>query len=387
MLKRIALIAIALSLASSGIAQAKQYVLKHPKREHCKAHYVRKVEHVKKREHGRLVKVKETVCVYAAPKPSVKVAPTPPLAALPPARALHLKAHLDPSFTRDPSDPFKVTYAYSASATVETAALATAAITESTPLPEGVLSLYNDGLLACSINVGGSATGGECPVAYSKLGEHTVTTIYSSGATSATETSVENIETLKGNITLNVAYVPLAHSTREEGESGCSWEEWAHGGSGGSTIGCKRWVLGYIEVHGTLNDEAGASLGVPWLTINAPSCSWTANSYGCGNGGSNTEFTVWATTTKAEWCEESVCEEHGERIAEVGLLSGIEKLPTTTQGGRCNNTGCIWDEVQQGHLSIASLEGSDYSAMSGYNAAGYSVAEAKAPISFIPEIR
>jgi len=55
---------------------AKQYVLKHPTREHCKAHYTRKVETVKVREHHKTVKVKETFCVYVAPKPT----PTPTLA-------------------------------------------------------------------------------------------------------------------------------------------------------------------------------------------------------------------------------------------------------------------------------------------------------------------
>ena len=54
-----------------------QYVLKHPKREHCKARYVKKTRKVK--IHGR--KVKRTVCRYVAPKsphglPPV-IAPTP----------------------------------------------------------------------------------------------------------------------------------------------------------------------------------------------------------------------------------------------------------------------------------------------------------------------
>jgi len=34
----------------------------------ARAHYTRKVESVKKSEHGRTVKVKETLCVYVAPK-------------------------------------------------------------------------------------------------------------------------------------------------------------------------------------------------------------------------------------------------------------------------------------------------------------------------------
>jgi hypothetical protein len=211
--KRIVPITIAVSLAFAGSAQAKQYVLKHPKREHCKAHYVRKVEHVKKREHGQLVKVKETVCVYVTPKTSAK-AKTPSPATAAPVRAVHLKAHLDPSFTRNPSNPFAVTYSYSASATSEL--LAAPLTTEPVSLPEGVLQLFSDGKLACSINVGGSTGGGECPVTYSTLGEHTVVTTYTSGSTSATETSTETIAPFATATTLAVG--APEHCAEESGQ-------------------------------------------------------------------------------------------------------------------------------------------------------------------------
>jgi hypothetical protein len=51
------------ALGGTAIA-AKQYVLKHPKHEHCKTHYVKKTKTIKKHGH----KVKEIVCVYVAPK-------------------------------------------------------------------------------------------------------------------------------------------------------------------------------------------------------------------------------------------------------------------------------------------------------------------------------
>jgi hypothetical protein len=54
-----ALAALVLPAAASA-STGKQYVLLHPGREHCRAHYVKKVERVK----GR----KEIVCVYVAPK-------------------------------------------------------------------------------------------------------------------------------------------------------------------------------------------------------------------------------------------------------------------------------------------------------------------------------
>jgi hypothetical protein len=193
-------LAVLATLLVPAVAQAttKQYVLPHPKREHCRAHYVKKVERVKVREHGRTVKVRETVCVYVAPKKTpVKAttpaattpAPTTPAPASP-APIVTLHSHLDPSFVQDPSNPLAVTYSYSASAT-ETI--------NGTPspnpnLPTGILNLYSDGLLKCSINVGGSTTGGECPVTYSATGKHTVITTYTSGTLSATETYVEQIE-------------------------------------------------------------------------------------------------------------------------------------------------------------------------------------------------
>jgi hypothetical protein len=52
-MKRSALsLAVLVSLMAPTGAQAKpakQYVLKHPKHEHCRAHYVRKIEKVKRR--------------------------------------------------------------------------------------------------------------------------------------------------------------------------------------------------------------------------------------------------------------------------------------------------------------------------------------------------
>jgi hypothetical protein len=78
-MKRSLMLAVG-SLAVPALAQAatKQYVLPHPKHEHCRAHYVKKVETAKEREHGRTVKVHETVCVHVTPKaPSPAPAPEP----------------------------------------------------------------------------------------------------------------------------------------------------------------------------------------------------------------------------------------------------------------------------------------------------------------------
>jgi phosphatidylinositol-3-phosphatase len=62
-----------------GVAAAKparQYLLKHPKHERCAARYVKKAKVVKKRVHGRTVKVRETFCVFMAWKISAVQEPS-----------------------------------------------------------------------------------------------------------------------------------------------------------------------------------------------------------------------------------------------------------------------------------------------------------------------
>jgi hypothetical protein len=200
--QRFAQMALALTVfiafACPSVARAtavERYVLK--PHHHCKAHYVKKVARVKVKKHGRIRLVSETFCVRLASKmvlPKV-VAPITPLGPVvtPPAPASGrvetvLHAHIDPSFVQSPTDPYKVTYQYSASASEGSSGTPVAS------LPEGVLNLFSDGLLACSINVGGQVMGGECTVTYAKLGEHGVIVTYTSGTSNGTETYVEHIE-------------------------------------------------------------------------------------------------------------------------------------------------------------------------------------------------
>jgi hypothetical protein len=72
------------ALALGGIAFGKQYVLKHPKHERCRAHYVKRTKTINKHEHGRAVKVRETVCVYVAPKKTPSTTTPIPEPASPP---------------------------------------------------------------------------------------------------------------------------------------------------------------------------------------------------------------------------------------------------------------------------------------------------------------
>jgi hypothetical protein len=176
----IALAVLALGLVASPALAAKaphRYSPKHGAK--CRKTY-------KRVKHG-----KKVYCVKQKAKAKKKAAPpsTEPL-----IEKTKLHSHLDPTFTRDPLNPFKVTYAFSASASQETFSAQDVRLgDEPAPLPSGVLSLFSDGKLECAVNVGAGVEGSECPVSYAALGAHTVTTIYTSGEQSATETEVEMI--------------------------------------------------------------------------------------------------------------------------------------------------------------------------------------------------
>lgn len=156
--------------------------------------------------------VKHFDCTGTTP-PGATAAAAP--AAPAPAPVHKLRAKLDPSFTQDPSNPLAVTYSYDAGAFDEQGAQ---------PLPEGVLTLYSDGTLECSINVGNSVQGGTCPVTYEATGAHTVVVTYESGATTVTETSVEQIEPFTTTTTVEATYNPLpAPSIEGNDGNGHTW--------------------------------------------------------------------------------------------------------------------------------------------------------------------
>jgi hypothetical protein len=179
---------------------------------HCRKGYRRVVLH---RQHRRSV-----VCIKRHGKPKTAQQ----------AARVKLHAHLDPTYTRDPLNPFKVTYDFSASATQESAPTQQTAraqisdVETPAPLPFGVLALYSDGKLECAINVGGGITGSACPVTYSALGAHSVTTIYTSGEQSATATEVEQIEPIASHTSVSWSFSPVIY----EGEQ-IVHEKWAVG--------------------------------------------------------------------------------------------------------------------------------------------------------------
>jgi hypothetical protein len=107
-------------------------------------------------------------------------------------------------------------------------------------------------LLACSINVGGSVTGGECPVTYLATGRYTVIVTYSSGSTSVTETVTETIEPFSTHTSLGY--------TSECGE--------VFVGQNGEykTIWCEYTMTAAVtnQYSGTVNDETVA------ITVSPP---------------------------------------------------------------------------------------------------------------------
>ncbi len=74
-------VAAALAASVTSIAAAKEYVLKHPKHEHCKARYVKKGKTLHRTVHGHKVTVHEIVCVYS-PRSGSHPSPVPQSAKL-----------------------------------------------------------------------------------------------------------------------------------------------------------------------------------------------------------------------------------------------------------------------------------------------------------------
>jgi hypothetical protein len=202
-------------------------------------------------------RVKHGKRVYCVKRKAKKKAATPPAAA-PLVEKTKLHSHLDPTFTRDPLDPFKVTYAYSASATQQSFSTESLALgaEEPAPLPSGVLALYSDGRLECAVNVGSGVEGSECPVDYSALGQHTVTTIYSSGEQSATETEVETITPLATETTLSLSYSPIE---TQEGQTIKTGSGLYHLGDLSITVGSTPAAKADLDCGGTAVEHLSGS--------------------------------------------------------------------------------------------------------------------------------
>jgi hypothetical protein len=193
-MKKTILLTIVASLALAATAAAKTPRYYVPRAHHaCKVHYRRETVKIRERKHGKLVrrhhkivKVRQTRCVYVAPRKTTKPTTAPTLAA-----PSVVRAGIDPSYTQDASDNLKVTWDYSASATGS--------------LPDGTLSLIvqepnkTGSSGGCTMNVGGTVTGGTCTQELPHYGAWNVTVAYngaSSTVAPASQTETEDIEPL-----------------------------------------------------------------------------------------------------------------------------------------------------------------------------------------------
>lgn len=154
----------------------------------CRVDYVKRTL-TKKVTKPSVKTVRYVGCVYVAPKVVTTKAPIS-IPTGPTASAGVTLGAVDPTATQSPTDPLAITYAYSASASQVVNGLAQ----QVESLPTGVLELFTalspgqpTGLV-CSMNVGGSESGGNCNVEYQNVGTFQITTTYISGTTSATET-------------------------------------------------------------------------------------------------------------------------------------------------------------------------------------------------------
>jgi hypothetical protein len=284
------------------------------------------------RKHRRAAPEKTTPTTTPAP-----ASPAPSTAPSPSIEKVKLHAHLDPTYTRNPLNPFEVSFAYSASASEQTFSAQSVALgaEEPAPLPAGVLAFYSDGKLECAINVGGAVAGSQCPVTYTALGEHRVTTILSSDELeNATETEVVNIAPLATQTTLSVSYSPIAEPAEAEPASGVWW-------IGDLTISLAASPQGRTPVMG------------------------------CGEGlaGEVTVGGCYQLTTAA--LEHVYANETGSCSApEMGKVS-IGQSPAS----------------RGAHLEAAQLETGEFHLRASIAAGGgYSASEATAPIQFSPEV-
>lgn len=97
------------------------------------------------------------------------------------------RANVDPSYTQSASNPLEVTWSYSAS--VSSGSLPTGTLTLTVTEPNAVGSAGG-----CTMNVGGTVTGGNCTVTLPSFGNWEVTVTYAGGTSGSTYSDTEDIQ-------------------------------------------------------------------------------------------------------------------------------------------------------------------------------------------------
>ncbi|MCU1492531.1 MAG: hypothetical protein JWO62_295 [Acidimicrobiaceae bacterium] len=108
-------------------------------------------------------------------------------------RSVCMTTNLDPTFTQASNDPLHVTFHAFVAASGFPGAV----------LPQGVLSLFVNGSLACATNVRASVNSMDCTVELASTGNQTLITEYLSGTNSASQTEVVNVPNFSTTTTIN----------------------------------------------------------------------------------------------------------------------------------------------------------------------------------------
>lgn len=321
-MRKFILVIALLALCFAGSAQAAK-----PIHGHCKPGYVKRTKTIKRHGHKRRIKI----CV----KTKTKLTP--------PGRKI-LHAHLDPTFTQNPEEPFSVSFFYSASATEEVELHGKAEVRQAEQLPEGVLSFFLNGSLECSIEVGNQNDSGNCAVRVKEFGTQKVITQYVSGELQSTLTETETISPVTPTISLVGTYEQLP---------------------GPSDNTQQGYRVGTLHVAATVSPANGADL--------------------------NKQFESFICTEAELMCVKAPFEESAlpkplfhEDNADIAVymrnLEGIlevklDPLPTGENSG-----DILWFKLHEFE------DGSHYVRTSPQPAKGYAQSEAKLPLEFHPEI-
>jgi hypothetical protein len=200
------LVVVASQVTAPADASTAHHHKPKPHKIHCKANQRirRKVIKLKGKRTTKLVCVKKAVGKKTATTPTAPPATEPEAGPKSSRRIPH--SHLDPSFEQSPLNPFSTTWHYSASATEEVTDAKGVVESFAAPLPEGTLSFFVNGSLECAVNVGPGNEESACDVMLKALGPQKVTTTYSSGSLSSTETEIDNVEPVQATTALSYTY-------------------------------------------------------------------------------------------------------------------------------------------------------------------------------------
>ena len=150
-----------------------------------------------------------------------------------------------------------------------------------------MLSLYSNGLLACSMNVGGTVTGGECPVSTS-IGTQSVVVIYTSITTTATETYTEQVEPFATSTTLAVSSSPDKAGTLYTVTAGVA-------SATGYPLSDGTVELVATDANGVIEAYAGLSPGASCTIFYEPHMGYNAYYGGEGGDPGSCDFGLFTT--------------------------------------------------------------------------------------------